>query len=100
MRFTLQPDLPAEAAALSTEQKRLLGELAGLLQDDMDGQMVHDAIYAIKDQVGINPGQAFQAIYQAFLGRDRGPRAGAFLASLDAGWARDRLRAAAGETGA
>jgi len=96
MRFTLREDLPEEAGALSAEQRQFLGLLAGELEETMDGQAVHEKIYELKDRVGLTPGKAFQALYLAILGRDRGPRAGFFLASLDADWASRRLREAAG----
>jgi lysyl-tRNA synthetase class 1 len=38
---------------------------------------------------------AFEAIYRAFLGQEKGPRAGWFLAFLDAEFVGARLREAA-----
>lgn len=98
-RFTLSPDLPEEAAALTIEQRAFLGDLASALAPGMDGQAVHDEIYAARDRAGIKTKQAFQAIYLTFLGTERGPRAGLFLASLDPGWVQERLLEAAGEPG-
>ena len=45
-------------------------------------------------------GEAFGAIYLAFLGRPNGPRAGWLLASLEPGFVVARLRAAAAQVGA
>jgi len=43
----------------------------------------------------LKPGDAFGAIYRAFLGRPNGPRAGWLLASLNGAFVVARLRQAA-----
>ncbi len=59
------------------------------------GQEVHDAVYAARDAAGLSAGQAFRAVYRAVLGKDRGPRAGFFLSSLDQPWVVGRFQDAA-----
>lgn len=97
VRFTLQEELPPGVRDLSPSQRRALGMLAGELREGMDGEAIHATIHRVKDRAGLGAGRMFEAVYVAFLGKGRGPRAGEFLASLDGEWARGRLREAAGE---
>lgn len=53
---------------------------------------LHDAVYVSATALGVPPKQAFITIYKAFLGRDRGPRLGYFLSSLDRDFVLKRLR--------
>ncbi len=98
VRFQIQPNLPNDLAyddgdrAFATD---LASRLAVLEPAEWNGQTVHDAIYAAKDETERKPGQAFRAVYRAILGQDRGPRAGFFLASQDRDWVVARLREAA-----
>jgi lysyl-tRNA synthetase class 1 len=83
MKFEVTEELPAEAAALSVDQKAFLSRLAGLLKDGMDGEAVHVLIYDLaKAFPGAKPAELFQALYVALLGKSRGPRAGLFIAAL------------------
>lgn len=83
IKFEVKRDLPAEAAALSDDQKAFLRRLAGSLDDTMDGEAVHLLIYDLaKEFPSSKPAQLFQALYVALLGKPRGPRAGSFIAAL------------------
>jgi lysyl-tRNA synthetase class 1 len=88
--------LPEEAAAIGAEQRAFLAHLAeelpaaGAAGDDWQA-----AIFAAATAGGIAAGDAFRAIYLAFLGRPSGPRAGWLLASLDRAFVTQRLRDAA-----
>jgi len=95
LRFAVQPTLPEEASALGTEQRSFLGGLAGRLTEEMDGQAIHDLIWAVaREFEGIKPAELFQAIYLALLGKPRGPRAGFFLTVVGVGFAVERFREA------
>jgi len=89
VKFEVQKSLPK--ADLNDAQKDFLSKLADAIQkiDAIDAQSMHDAIYAAKGNM--SPAEAFQALYQVILGRDKGPRAGWFLASLDKDWLVNRL---------
>ena len=78
----------------NSQQKEFLAELAKVFssQNKWTGEALHSKIHNIKDKVKIKPKEAFHAIYQIFLGRDSGPQAGWFLASLDHKFVSDRLR--------
>ncbi len=90
--------LPAEAAELDEDQRAFLAGLS----DTVDAQLPSGgggwqaAIFAAATRADIAPGQAFGAIYRAFLGRTNGPRAGWLLAGLESSFVIERLRAAAG----
>ncbi len=61
------------------------------------GDAWQDLIFGTSAAYGVSSGDAFAAIYLAFLGRLNGPRAGWLLASLDRGFVVQRLRDAAGD---
>ena len=92
VKFTVQQKVPK---VVLTDAQRAFLKILGTTIDEftanMDGQNMHEIIYAAKDQAGIKPPQAFQAIYRVILGKDYGPKAGWFLASLDRDWLVKRL---------
>ena len=96
MKFEVKPDLPAEAAALTGDQKAFLARLAGSLHDTMNGEAVHLLIYSLaKEFPQAKPAELFQALYVALLGKPRGPRAGSFIAALGPGFCAERFASAA-----
>jgi lysyl-tRNA synthetase class 1 len=102
-RMRVQDALPAEAAELDPQQRAFLATLAEDAGTGDAGPRSGDdwqaAIFATAAAGGLGAGQAFKALYLAFLGRPNGPRAGWLLASLDRSFVAARLReAAAGGT--
>jgi lysyl-tRNA synthetase, class I len=98
VKTTLHEDsAPKEAEALSDEQRQLLLELAKVLEGGADENEIHNAIYELMKPLGLDAGKAFAAIYLAFLGKHKGPRAGWFLHSLDPAFAVGRMRELAQE---
>ena len=55
---------------------------------------IHDEVYAVARELGLDPKKFFQGIYLAFLGDRQGPKVGWFLASLDREFVKTRLREA------
>jgi len=94
VKFKVREAMPE--VELSDEQRAFLAHLAGTIEaeKDLNGQGMHDAIYAAAQLAGVKPGQAFVALYRVVLGQDSGPKAGWFLASLDLKWLVKRLREA------
>ncbi|HVQ45058.1 MAG TPA: lysine--tRNA ligase [Candidatus Saccharimonadia bacterium] len=92
VKFAVQTELPT--VELGDEQRKFLQHLAGTIEaeDDLNGQGMHDAVYAAAEVAGIKPGQAFVTLYRVLLGKDSGPKAGWFLASLDRDFLLRRLR--------
>ncbi len=98
-RVAVRPELPvAEVGALTEAQRIVLGDLRTLAADERPatGDAWQDLIFRAAQGRGVSSGDAFAAVYAAFLGRANGPRAGWLLASLPPAVALDRLAAAAG----
>jgi lysyl-tRNA synthetase class 1 len=96
-RVEVQQDgVPAGAGTLSADQRRFLAELATAAEREQpaSGDAWQDLIFRVAQAGGLPSGSAFTALYQAFLGRENGPRAGWLLASLDHAFVVGRLRAA------
>ncbi|HEY2915877.1 MAG TPA: lysine--tRNA ligase [Candidatus Limnocylindrales bacterium] len=96
-RMTVRGDgVPPEASALTDAQRSFLADLAeeppppGAMGDTWQ-----NAIFESAKAGGLPPGDAFRALYLAFLGRPSGPRAGWLLAGLDHAFVVTRLREAA-----
>jgi lysyl-tRNA synthetase class 1 len=96
-RMAVRPDgLPDEAGALDDHQRAFLAHLAEQLPaTGSSGDAWQAAIFAAASADGLGAGEAFRALYLAFLGRPSGPRAGWLLASLDRAFVTQRLRDAA-----
>lgn len=96
LRFEVQSELPAAAADLSAEQRRLLGVLADRLTVDADAETIHQQIYALlAEPPAARPAVLFEAIYLSLLGKKQGPRAGWFIELLGAEFCAARFREAA-----
>ncbi len=94
-KFSVQRALPPAAQALDPAQRAFLARLAGSLRSGMSGEEIHALIYEIAREVGMEKTTAaFEAIYRAFLGQSKGPRAGWFLAFLERDFVIARLREA------
>jgi len=98
MRFSVLEDLlPETRDMLNDEQREYLTALAKSLETvAWDGESVQDVVFNLSKELGLKPRDAFGAIYISMLGRQKGPRAGFFLASMD----RDRVVARFLEAGA
>jgi len=94
IKFQLQNRLPSAINNLSTVERKGLGMLAERI-DEKTAAEIHDEVYAISKELGLDSKKFFQAIYLAFLGDRQGPKAGWFLASLDREFVKIRLREAA-----
>jgi lysyl-tRNA synthetase class 1 len=97
-RLAVQRDrLPAAADELDEAQRAFLAELGPALgAAPWNGESVQAIIFSTSAERGLPAGQAFAAIYVAFLGRSSGPRAGWLLAALERDFVIGRLREAAG----
>jgi lysyl-tRNA synthetase, class I len=93
VKFSVQKNLPT--FDISSSQAAFLDYLASAIEKhdgDIDGQTMHELIYAAKELASIPPAEAFRSLYRLILGQDSGPKAGWFLASLDRIWLIDRLK--------
>jgi lysyl-tRNA synthetase class 1 len=71
---------------------RKIGERAAAAPEDADGAYFHDAIYGLKDELGLSPKEMFTTLYRALIGKTSGPRAGWFLSMLPRDWLVARLK--------
>jgi lysyl-tRNA synthetase class 1 len=94
VKFQLKEELPAAVNNLTPEERKALGELADRIGSKTAAE-IHDEVYAVARENGMDPKKFFQAIYLAFLGDRQGPKVGWFLASLDRDFVSARLKEAA-----
>ena len=95
-RIQVQEAVPAGVADLSAEQRAYLPALADALgAAGWTGDEVQAEIFRVAQERDLKAGQAFGALYRAFLGKPSGPRAGALLAAQDREFVIRRLREAA-----
>jgi len=93
VKFEVQEKLPE--VELTDLQKNLLQKLAENIEssdENKDGHYYHNLIYQIKEEIGIEPNEAFKAIYKVILNKDHGPKAGWFLSILEPHWLVNRFR--------
>ncbi|MEM3402002.1 MAG: lysine--tRNA ligase [Candidatus Hadarchaeales archaeon] len=96
MKFEIAATLPAEVQGLSPEQKKCLARLAEALREDIPAAEIHNKIYEIAREGGLDPQKLFEAVYISLLGKTSGPRAGTFISALDRDFVRKRFMEAAG----
>jgi lysyl-tRNA synthetase class 1 len=94
VKFQVQETLPGAVKNLSAPEREALGILAGQV-DEKTAAEIHDLVYAVAKEQGLDSKKFFQAIYLAFLGDRQGPKVGWFLASLERDFVRARLKEAA-----
>ncbi len=96
-KFELQQTPPASMQQFSALQKDAFARIAVFVaaHNVIDGAELHAHLHALKAELGMDAKQLFGGIYQAFLGRDSGPQAGWFLATLDRNFLLGRLQVAA-----
>jgi lysyl-tRNA synthetase class 1 len=94
IKFQVQESLPAAVKNLTPSERQSLGILAERL-DDKSAAEIHDLVYAVAKEQGLDSKKFFQAIYLAFLGDRQGPKVGWFLSSLERNFVRERLAEAA-----
>jgi lysyl-tRNA synthetase, class I len=90
-RLEVRGEPSSEAASLNADQRRYLAAIAGRLEKGMDGDEVQDLLYSTAGEFGLKPRAAFGAVYAVLLGKKSGPKAGPFVAGLDAGFVRERF---------
>ncbi|NPV63772.1 MAG: lysine--tRNA ligase [Methanotrichaceae archaeon] len=90
VKFQVRETMPPAVNNLTVEERQGLGLLAERV-DDKTAQEIHDAVYAVAQEKGLDSKKFFQAIYLTFLGDRQGPKVGWFLASMDRDFVKKRL---------
>ncbi len=96
VKFQLQDTLPAKIKNVDPELREALGVLARRIEGK-SAEDIHNEVYAVAEERGIDAKKLFGAIYVAFLGQKQGPKVGWFLASLDDRFVKDRLKEASSD---
>lgn len=99
-RYELQEkEAPAAVHSFSSEQKQALNDVLIYVrsQKELDGQALHSELHEIRKRSGLEPKLFFVALYQSFLGKNSGPKAGWFFSVLPREFLEKRLAEAAGE---
>lgn len=94
-KFELQTAVVPEGARnLSSEQKVALGKVLAYVESNevLTGEGLHTALHEIRKESGLDAKTFFGALYQSFLGKDSGPKAGWFLSVMDRDFLVSRLR--------
>lgn len=76
----------------SDVQKKAFHALTTFIDEERTGEEVHAFLHALKSDIPITPKELFTGIYQLFLGRDSGPKAGWFLSVLPRDYSLRRLK--------
>lgn len=94
IKVDVPDELPETARSLADDQKAFLHALADRLPGMTDGDAIQNLVRDLsKAEGGPGGARAFAAIYAALLGKDKGPRAGAFIAILGPEKVAERFRA-------
>lgn len=92
VKFSLRPDVPGDLTDVQRQFLTGLAEAVAQAPVDADGQWFHQAIYAFKESLGLQPKDLFVTLYHVLIGKPAGPRAGWFLSLLPRDWLIKRLR--------
>ena len=95
-KFHVISEIPESVTELSVEQKMALAKVAERLaaEPTSDGDAIHHMIYEVAKETGAGMGNVCKAIYQALIGKNRGPRAGWFAAMVGTEFVSKRLKEA------
>ncbi|HPT36975.1 MAG TPA: lysine--tRNA ligase, partial [Methanothrix sp.] len=94
VKFQVQESLPAAVKNLTQQERMGLGILSERIGEKTAAE-IHDLVYAVAMELGLDSKKFFQAIYLSFLADRQGPKVGWFLASLDRDFVKSRLSEAA-----
>jgi len=74
-------------------ERALLRSLLDKLEPlEWQADRIHDAVYSVAVEAEMKAGPIFKLVYRIFLARERGPRLGYLLASLDKDFVVERVR--------
>ncbi|OGG01411.1 lysine--tRNA ligase [Candidatus Gottesmanbacteria bacterium RBG_16_52_11] len=99
-RYRLTDKIPDTVGRLDAGQSGYLESITGFIKSDMPADQLQQALYKTAKDSGVNPKQAFAAVYLALIGRDSGPKAAWLIRQYPADRVISRLKeAAAGISG-
>ena len=87
VKFSLRQEVvPEDFSELERQFMSGLAQQIETAPSAADGTWFHQAIYAFKDQLNMEPKTLFAVLYRALIGKSSGPRAGWFLSILPRDW--------------
>jgi len=92
MKFELKEEVPKNALSLEEREKMGLKILGERLKDDLSGEDIHNMIYKVAEEAGLEIKRLFEAIYISLLDKKSGPRIGLFIKSVGIGFVKKRFR--------
>ncbi|MEW6418102.1 MAG: lysine--tRNA ligase [Nitrospirota bacterium] len=63
----------------STDDIFYIGQVIGLLYNELTAEMIHNAIYEIAKRNNVEPQKLFKLLYLSLIGQEKGPRLGNFI---------------------
>ncbi len=86
--------VPEQVSTLTSAQIDYLAQLAEHFEtlSPWEGELLQTTLFSTSKEVQIQQSQAFKAVYLSFLGKERGPKAGALLSYLDRNFVIARLK--------
>ncbi len=94
VKFSIQtslPDIPISEAELAF-LKSYLDHIQ--VEDAWAPEWLHQLVHEVAEKEGLSKGKAFGVFYKIFIGKQRGPKLGRFLAQLDRDFVIERLKEA------
>ncbi len=91
-KIEIREKLPKSASSLNDKQKEALVKIAELLDKKWETMAFAKEIFAIAKELELKPPEVFQAVYAVLLDAERGPKAAAFILSLDKDFVQKRFR--------
>lgn len=95
-KFVMSESLPEKAKELSEEQKNYLTRAANLVDQAESGDQLQQDLYKLSKGMGISTKASFASLYVAMIGKEHGPKAGAFLLNYPKEKVVQRLKEASG----
>jgi lysyl-tRNA synthetase class 1 len=92
LKFTIRRKLGKNEVRIGENEKECLEKIADMVDQVKDEDDLNSRIYFISKDLGLKPKDTFRMVYNLFLGKDHGPKAGTLLLSLDKDFVKKRLR--------
>jgi lysyl-tRNA synthetase class 1 len=100
VKFAVMDEVPADIMVkLDDKQKKMLKIVAERFSelDKWQGEEIHNIVHTTAKELEVSAKAAFKAFYLILIGKDRGPRLGYFLSTLDKEFVLNRLQEASAE---
>lgn len=81
-KFDLTDEIPEKALLLSDLQKKYLGKIKDIYNDDETSESLQISLYELTKSIEIPTKDGFSAIYLSLIGKTHGPRAGSLLINI------------------